>query len=338
MTAPRQSPGGGLEHYLAYQHQQEQEEVASQTALGLGVLWLALQFSRLDETQDAWLHGATLEIEKGWRRSVDTAAEFVQHTLWATEPTAGLIPRFDPQFPVQAIQASMRAAGPGTIRAKSRLAPEFAELIERDVMSTAKLGTTGAGVRHVLNGGREAVVQATQLADLTPDKDNRRVIGYARYTESGNGKNSPCYFCAMLASLGAVFAENAFLVSSKKFEGDNVDAVHDHCQCSLRPVFRRDDSRDERSLLFLDQWEKLTEGKSNYRPRSPSGRLGASEAMKAFRRGYAPPPPYKNAPGVDLEAVKRNRDRLLRSGFEVASPQVVFYDKTIQELAISQAA
>lgn len=323
MTAPRQSPSGGLEHYLAYQHQQAQEEVASKVAIGLGVLWAGLQFTNLADTAPAWIHGATLEIEKGFAQSVALAAEFVQHSLWAAEPKAGLIPEVPIRFPAERVQVSLRAAGPGSIRSRTLLPPELVN--ERDIMRVAKLGTTGAGVRHVLNGGRQAVAQATQLADLTPDKDNRRVIGYARYTESGNGKNSPCYFCAMLASRGAVYRENAFAETSERF-GDNVAAVHDHCQCSLRPVFRRADSMDERADLFLAQWEELTKG------------LSGREAMNAFRQGYVPPPPYKTAPGVDLEAVKRNRQRILNAGFEVTSPQVVFYDKSIKELALSQAA
>lgn len=328
MTSPRQSkqpqPLPELATYLAIQHQQSQENVAAQTAAGLAILWPILKFSDLATSTQPWLHATTLEVEKGYQASVSLGLDFVQHTLWATDATAGLIHPLPIPFPVQKVQTSMQVTGPAAIRSATKVIAlgdqSLTDGVERQVMANAKHGSTGAGVKQATQGGRDAVVQSVQLADVVPesalvDKRHRNAIGYARFTDS-----DPCYFCAMLASRGAVYKEDAFVETSKVF-GNNVAAVHDHCMCSLRPVFRTADSMDDRADLFRAQWDKLTSG------------LSGRQAMNAFRKGYVPPPPYESAPAVGLGAVRANRDRLVDLGFAEDSPNVKFFDDLIGKLA-----
>lgn len=78
----------------------------------------------------------------------------------------------------------------------------------------ALVRVSGAVTRHMLDGGRE-----TLLASVRAD---RRARGWARVTSA-----EPCEFCAMLASRGAVYT-----ASSGVFQ------AHDHCACSLEPVYR----------------------------------------------------------------------------------------------------
>lgn len=165
------------------------------------------------------------------------------------------------------------------------------------------------------------------------------VVGFARVTDS-----NPCYFCALLASQGAVyysgesFSETNSKVREVKwtsagdkgakraFLGDGIAKVHDHCRCTLRPVFRAEDSRDERAEYFLAQWEKHSAGRSGH------------DAMLNYRRNYVPPPP-NSADALDsaeakrlLADVRHNRELLLARGFEATSPNVRFFDKTINKL------
>ena len=79
----------------------------------------------------------------------------------------------------------------------------------------ALVRVSGAVTRHVLDGGRQ-----TLLASVRSD---RHAVGWARVV-SGNA----CSFCAMLASRGAAYGER-----SGDFQS------HDHCACSLEPVYRR---------------------------------------------------------------------------------------------------
>lgn len=306
MTAPQETTS--LQAYLALRHQREQEDIAAQTALGLAVLWKALQFFSLNDTQDAWVHGSLLEIEKQFNRSVSASSQFVQDTLWAVKPDADVIATPGLRFPVERVRDSLIGAGPGTVKSKTRLEPELAAEAGPLAMAIAQKNVQGAGIRHVMDGGRETVAGQTQLARFS----GAETIGYARFTENG-GKNSPCYFCAMLASRGAVFAENAFLDSSKKFEGTNIAAVHHHCKCSLRPVFLKKDSMDQRAKFFKAQWDKFGVG---------------DNPINNFRRNYTPPPPYSDQP-FDTEKVATNRQRLISKGFAVSSPQVQFFDRLL---------
>ncbi|OMC55380.1 hypothetical protein A5747_13385 [Mycobacterium sp. IS-836] len=329
MTQPQQSqpqPLQDLALWLAFQHQMDQEALAAQTAAGLGILFPILKFADLNGSTPPWLHAAMLELEKQFTKSVTLGTRFVQHSLWAIDPTAGQIPTPYIPFPADSVRASMTVTGPAAIKHATRVLAlnneEMTAGIERQTMANAKTTSTGAGVKEATEGGREAVRQSTQLAEVVPESElssrrERRVIGYARFTDS-----NPCYFCAMLASRGAVYKQDSFIEVSKHF-GNNIAAVHDHCKCSLRPVFRTEDSMDERAKYFKAQWDKLTANSSG------------KDAVKAFRRGYVPPPPYEDAPVVDLGNVRANRERLINLGFGEDSPQVQFYDDTIAKLNAS---
>jgi hypothetical protein len=321
-----------LSAYLAHEHQQAQESLAGQAALGLGVLWPALQFSNLAATAPAWLHAATLEVEKAFNKSAGLGVRFVQESLWAVDPTAGVIPAVPVMFPVERVQTGLRVTGPVAVKAATSALhlgdQRLTEGVERQVMAESRLGSTGAGVKFATEGGREGVRQQVQLADVVPQEEfarrrrSERVLGYARFTDS-----DPCYFCAILAARGAVYAENAFRDSSGGFIGtdgvlgSNVDSVHDHCRCSLRPVFRKSDFRDERAKFFEAQWQKFSKG------------FSGRDAVNAFRRKYTPPPPYGDAPVVDLGGVRANRQRLIDLGFAQDSPQVRFFDRIISDLS-----
>ena len=116
-----------------------------------------------------------------------------------------------------------------------------------DPARTALVRVSGAAARHVLDGGRE-----TLLASVRAD---RRALGWARAT-SGN----PCSFCAMLASRGPAYGERT---------GDFQS--HDHCACSLEPVYRRDQEWPAGSRDYQRLWRDATDG------------LGGTEARNAFR-------------------------------------------------------
>lgn len=327
MTAPQQQqpqPLQDLALWLAFQHQAQQESLAAQAAVGLGILFPILKFADLSNSTQPWLHATLLELEKQFAKSVNLGTQFTQHSLWAIDPTAGEIHAPQIPFPVQQARASMNATGPSAIKHSTRVLvlddQSLTAGIEKQVMDNAKTNTTGTGIKIATEGGRDAVQQQVQMADVVPETElnkrrHQKVIGYARFTDS-----DPCYFCAVLASRGAVYSANSFREISKAY-GDNIAAVHDHCKCSLRPVFRTADSMDDRAHYFKAQWDKLTANDSG------------KDAMKAFRRGYVPPPPYEDAPVVDLGNVRANRERLITLGFEESSPQVQFYDDMIGKLA-----
>lgn len=322
-----------LAEWYAVQHIIQQESIAGKVAAGLGLLWPILQFNKLDDTTTTWLHAVTLQIENAFDDSAAAAFQYVQAAKWSVEPDSDPLSQVDVSLPVQDVQTAMKVTGP--IQVKSRMpAPES------EAMDSGEKGSTGAGITQAMNGGRSQVL-AQVRADAAGRKRAGKVIGYARVTDS-----NPCYFCALLASQGAVYlTENAFNRSSnavrevkwtsnndkgtwRKFLGDGPAKVHDNCKCTMRPVYSESDSMDERAKYFLDQWK--THGKSS----------GGRSALQNYRNNYVPPPPYS----AELDSTERtqiaadvqhNRDLLISRGFEATSPNVKFLDDSIKKLSLA---
>lgn len=376
MTTPTQTRQpqalSDLADWLAIQHQDEQQQIANSTAAGLAILWAILQFRRLDESTPAWLHATTLQAEQKFRESEQAAFEFVQGSKWAVEPLSEPLTKIDTVFPTQDFQLAMRATGPVAVkRATGKavtglqrdseplldgIAPEVYEAnlnaLMDDVMSFGKLNSTGAGVKFALNGGRGEVQQLV-IKDARERIKNRQTIGWARFTEDSFDKKTgkrtgPCYFCALLASQGAVFLDATSFDRSnnlirepvpeerrrgnnrstrRAFIGDGVAKVHDHCKCMLRPVYREQDKYDERADYFLDQYKDMF--KENPWLRNPA--LGGSQNMAEWRKWYKFPPAYVDKPAVNLAAVRRNRE-LVAQELGAGSPQVKFWDRQIKAL------
>lgn len=170
------------------------------------------------------------------------------------------VPFFEPEpddFDEEALRTSLFVTG-------------FADLLERvgkgepfeEAVTASATAAAGAGVRHALNGGRsyyERAIRADRLA-----------LAWYRVTKPGC-----CYFCAMLASRGAVYREDSFAESDPRFIGDEgEEKVHDHCVCTLQAIWRRGDDTPELNQQFSALWESSTRGYSG------------QEAVKAFRRAY----------------------------------------------------
>lgn len=135
---------------------------------------------------------------------------------------------------------------------------------ERALITQAKDTTArkiaASTVRHVQNGGRQTLIDASQ-------KD-RVSLGYVRVT-----RDKPCFFCAMLASRGLVFAEDSFDASDPRFTGDGTAKVHDECQCTMKPVYHREnDPMLQSTQKFTSMWEDWG--------------AGGGDALLRFRRGY----------------------------------------------------
>ncbi|MFJ5924816.1 hypothetical protein ACIQF6_19660 [Kitasatospora sp. NPDC092948] len=93
-----------------------------------------------------------------------------------------------------------------------------AELVawEKEFLESLKSGSAGAGGMLVQDGGRDMIHNALQ--------NDPGAIGYYRKTDA-----SPCYFCALMASRGAVY----------KSKRTAAFGAHPHCHCQAVPIFSR---------------------------------------------------------------------------------------------------
>lgn len=117
-------------------------------------------------------------------------------------------------------------------------------------VQAARTLTVGTATRMTLDAGRNTVIGAV--------RGDRKATGWMRVTRPGC-----CYFCAMLASRGAVYRAE----QTADFQ------AHDHDQCTAAPVFGPYRPTEEvRSLSRL--WHSSTRGTSG------------ADAIKAFRQAY----------------------------------------------------
>lgn len=118
-------------------------------------------------------------------------------------------------------------------------------------------GVAAALARHVLAAGR-STLDAAMRADPV-------ARGWLRITDA-----DPCWWCAMLASRGAVYLSKA----SASARGGTNDEYHDGCGCQPEPFFRIA-VLPETSQRFAGLWETSTDG------------LSGKDARTAFRRAHA---------------------------------------------------
>jgi hypothetical protein len=130
-----------------------------------------------------------------------------------------------------------------------------------EALLSGKTGAQGAAMRSLMAPGR-GMIQDAHTQD-------QGVIGYYRVTEQGC-----CYFCAMLASRGAVYARQSFDQSDPRFIGPGEVKVHDSCRCAYAPFFRDAPELPDLTLELSDFWKATT------------GDYSGWDKAKAFRRAY----------------------------------------------------
>jgi hypothetical protein len=124
-----------------------------------------------------------------------------------------------------------------------------------DALDASAVTLSGSTSRLALEGGR-TVLENTILTDSD-------ALGWARI-----GGPSPCAWCAMLISRGAVY-------KSGKTAGDEMQGgtkYHDHDGCQAVPIFDSDHPHVQRADELYDQWIQETAGTSG------------KDAINAWRR------------------------------------------------------
>jgi hypothetical protein len=168
----------------------------------------------------------------------------------------------------RATRVSLTVTGP--IAQKSKIKRGKTLRVARD---ESFVESSGAASRQVLTGGRQSLMQLVQ--------DNDRLVGYARVTDS-----DPCYFCAMLASRGPVYRTPKRAGPNQRgkqnpraglaFVGEGGFKVHDHCACTIEPVFTSSTGWPGRAREFQKLWN------DNIR-----NRYSGDDAVRKWRQVYA---------------------------------------------------
>lgn len=172
-------------------------------------VWPLFDLKRIDET---WPHVERLlmaAIEQSRTASALTAAAYYEAFRVAEDVPVDVLerPRLDDSWK-DAAHTSLAITGYQAARRNVAL-----KVLEPKAQTLVTV--TGSASRHALNGGRDMLKAYV--------KSDPRGRGYARIASA-----NACAFCQMLAGRGAVYGKES---------GDF--AAHDHCSCSLEPVYRK---------------------------------------------------------------------------------------------------
>lgn len=206
----------------------------------------------LGELRDRWA-GASGETR---RLYPDDGREIPEDRLdWPDEDSAA-----DDEAAVVSLTATGVARAHDLAREGGRLDdPDFLADLE-----SAGRSASAAADMQAIRSGRAVLDGATRR--------DRAAVGWARVTDG-----DPCYFCAMLASRGAVYKSRASAGGTvrdpvRPNSPDRLQAYHPNCHCQVVPVFSRSDFWVPGSRELSQEWERVTRG------------LSGQAALRAWRR------------------------------------------------------
>lgn len=213
---------------LAETHRVAQVEATATVQKALGdVFDRQLNPAALDASFPTYLR-SSLAVIAGGRQNAVSLAKLYYGKSRELAGLEAIVPDIAvPAIDLEAVATSLAVTGPASIKKQlsSGVGLHYA-------VNAAKAATLAAGKRHVLNGGREAIVAAVQADD--------KAHGWARVSDG-----APCAFCAMLVSRGPVY----------RSRGTADFKAHDRCGCGIRPFFEGDPtggwSPDARALSEL---------------------------------------------------------------------------------------
>lgn len=211
---------------LTEAHRRAQIRIGAQTILQMRAVWPLLDPADLDASFTRWLAAARPVIAAQRSSSARLAANYLTafKTLehGASAPTV-LAETLTPD----ALHTSLLVTGP--VKIKQAVGSGYTL---DGALSLAQATSSAAAMRHALNGGRDTIIETVQA--------DRQALGWAR-AASGNA----CAFCAMLASRGPVYDP-----ASADFP------AHDHCSCSVEPVYRDDNAWPPNSREYRDVYDQ----------------------------------------------------------------------------------
>lgn len=232
---------------LTEAHRLLQARLSKNTVDQLRVDWELVDPLRVDATMEGWLRAALATIDRQRKVSATIAARYQQQFRIAEIGKAIDLPTPTP-LPLEAATTSLIVQGP--VRYRALLA---AGRSSTEASTMASATSAVAGTRHVLNGGRDLLMEASDADPLA--------LGSRRVCSAGC-----CAFCAMLA---ASWVDGA--------SGDNFQA-HDNCHCQPESSYEEGAQHATRQAKeFHALYHESTSGVGG----------GGSNKLNAFRQALA---------------------------------------------------
>ena len=215
---------------LTEAHRLAQARLSAQSVARSLAAWSILDPDDLDGTTGRWLSVLLPLLAAQRRVSATLAANYL--TAFRKFELGATVPPFPATLAAEldraAVTTSLIVTGPVTVRRALARKVDITKALDLGKAMSAR-----AGSRHVLNGGRETILD-TVAADP-------KALGWAR---SASGR--ACAFCSMLAGRGAVYKGE----DTADFE------AHDGCSCSSEAVYRDDAKLPAGSERYAEQYRQ----------------------------------------------------------------------------------
>ncbi|MGI5245425.1 hypothetical protein [Dactylosporangium sp. CA-139066] len=180
------------------------------------------------------------------RHSMESLTSRYYTAFRAAEGATGLEPLVElAQLEAERLLTALVVTGPSAVKTAVRDGVDLDRAMRFGFTAQA-----GAASRLALDAGRDRLDRSVRADDAA--------LGWHRVT---SGK--ACYFCAMLASRGAVYKTARSAGRDHRY--------HDHCACTQEPMFSRKSAMTPEAERYRALWDQSTQGKSG------------AEAVNAFR-------------------------------------------------------
>lgn len=219
---------------LTEEHRRQQVHLAAVLAEVIGKLFDALfDWRHIDTSAEEFARQAAAEVARYRETSRLLSVDYIHVFHEVEAPDAA--PPIDEPSDIDEVEIAreLLATTRGVAKTLSHKGYDADEGTARTKQSVSGKATKIAG-----DGGRQVIE--------TEVRRGNGPVGYARVPDA-----DPCPFCAMLASRGLYYAgkeepgallyrSDAFDDANARFVGDGRFKVHDHCGCTLEPVYAVD--------------------------------------------------------------------------------------------------
>lgn len=209
-------------------HRLAQLRLGAATVKQMLAVWRLMDPAALDAALTDWLRVAAPVIGQQYLASTALAAGYLTAYRASEIGFAAFTPTLPEPIPAKALITSLTVTGPVAVK----IAIARGEKLERAMVIGETL-SAAAAMRWALTGGRDTILGSI--------RSDRNALGWARATSG-----TPCAFCAMLASRGAVYRSE----QTASFQ------AHDSCACFPEPAFSRDADPPPGTERYHDLWEQ----------------------------------------------------------------------------------
>lgn len=220
---------------LTEAHRLGQTRIGARTIRDLQAIWPLLDLTDLDTTVSRWLRAAVPLVKARRQESAQLSAAYFERFRRTEAPQHRPIPvALAGPLPAEQAVTSLTVTGPATVKAATARGLPLAAAGDLGLATSSR-----SAMRLALDGGRQTI---TGTISADPN-----ALGWARAT-SGD----PCAFCAMLASRGPTYSEEAVA-----FE------AHDGCNCTAEPVYTTEADWPAGARQYRDLWDQATAGEAD---------------------------------------------------------------------------